>query len=128
MKWEEETSNSSLSGGNIHPCNPAPFIDCVLPFQNLKTAFQAATILVAKRSRKKQLATKIAVKVANLAPVFGGHAPSRYVFVTYVNDQHVQSVIFLQFLKGKGRQHLRLMHEMLFTLYFLNRVYLQNAI
>ena len=128
MKWEKETSNSSFSSGNIDPCNSSPFIDCVLLFQKLKTAFQAATILVAKTSRKKQLATKIAVKVANLAPVFGGHAPSRYVFITCVNDRHVQCVICLQFLNVKGRQHLRLMHEMLFTLYFLNGVYLQNAI
>jgi len=84
-----------LSGGNIDPCNPAPFIDFVLLFQNLKTAFEAATILVAKTSRKKQLATKIAVKVANLAPVFGGYAPSRYVFITCVNDRHVQCMVFL---------------------------------
>ena len=78
------------------PCSPAPFIICVLLFPKLKTAFQAVTILVAKTSRKKQLATKIlAVKVANLAPVFGGHAPSRYVFITCVKDRHVQCMVFL---------------------------------
>lgn len=48
-----------------------------------------------KSRKKKQLATEIAMKVANLSPVFGGHAPSRYVFITCVNDQRVQCMIIL---------------------------------